>query len=173
MALSTIGVDWLDTTGLAVVAVREVATNSRCIHSQEQRANIRITHPHCTSASKLELLPHSRWQHQKQAHQQDVCQIRLHAQSTCNEDQHDERVTRRALQDDSTFGLQLRAPRPVPVVSSCPCNLAEASSPRQLHHPYAADDASRTLPPDALHGAAVRTSTSSVLLPYPHHQWAQ
>jgi hypothetical protein len=36
--------------------------------------------------------------------------------------------------------------------------MAAASTPHQLYHPYAADDDSHILQPDALHGAAVWTS---------------
>jgi hypothetical protein len=54
VALPTVIVDWLDTmeTAGAAVAGGGGATNSRHIHTQEQRANIRITPPHRTSASK-------------------------------------------------------------------------------------------------------------------------
>ena len=120
-------------------------------------------HPHAVQAlQKLELLPHPQWQCQQQAHQQDVCQTRPHAQSTHAEDQHDERVSRGPSQGNSTFGLRLRAPRPMPATSSRLCDLAAAPTPRQLHHLYAADHASRTLPPDELHGAEIWIYSSSV-----------
>jgi hypothetical protein len=119
-------------------------------------------HPHAVQVlQNLELLPHSWWQRGQWAHQQDMLQIKPHAQSTCDEDQHDERVSRGPSQDDSTFGLWPRAPCPMPATSSHPCDLAAASNPHQLHHLYAADDASCTLPPDALGGAVVQTYASS------------
>ncbi len=104
---------------------------------------------------------HSWLQHQQWAHQQGVCQTGHRTQSTCNKDQHDELVAHGAPQDGSTFGLRPRAPRPMPAASSHPCYVAAGSSPHQLHHPYAANDASCTLSLDALHGAAVQTSASS------------
>jgi hypothetical protein len=120
-------------------------------------------HPHAVQAlQKLELLPHSRWQCQQWAHQQDVRQAGPSTQPTCNKDQHDERVSCGPSQDDSTLSLRPRAPSPMPATSSCPCNLAAASTPRQLHHIYTADGASRSLPPDALYGAAIQTYASSV-----------
>ncbi len=149
VALPTIGADWLNAMGTTVAAAAAVmATNSRHIHSQEQWANVRL-HSHTIQAlQKLELLPHLWWQHQQQAHQQDVSQTGPRIQSIYNEDQHDERVTHGAPKDDSAFVLQPRVPRPAPAASSCPCNLAAASLPHQLHHHYAADDASCTIPPD-------------------------
>ncbi len=106
-------------------------------------------HPHAIQVlQKLELLPHSQWQCQQQAHKHNVHKIGPHTQSTRNDDQHDERVSRWPSQDDSTFGLLPCAPHPVPAMSSRPCNLAAASTTCQLSHLYAADDASHTLPPD-------------------------
>jgi hypothetical protein len=54
MALPTVGVDWLDATGMVVVVAAAGAANSRRIHSREQRANVRITCPRCTSTLKTE-----------------------------------------------------------------------------------------------------------------------
>jgi hypothetical protein len=51
VALPTVGVDWLDAMGMAA-AVAALAINSRCIHSQGQWANVQITPPRRTSASK-------------------------------------------------------------------------------------------------------------------------
>ncbi len=115
-------------------------------------------HPHVVQAlQKLELLPHSRWQGQQWAHQQGVHQTGPCIQSTCIKDQHDERVSHGPPQNNSTFGLRPFTPRPVPATSLHPSKLAVASAPCHLHHLYAADDASCTLPPDALHGAAIWT----------------
>jgi hypothetical protein len=119
-------------------------------------------HPPTVQAlQKLELLPHSRWQHQQQAHQQDVHPTRPRAQSTRDEDQQDEWVSCRPPQENSTFGLQPRVPHPAPATPSHPSESAAASAPHQLNHFYAADDASRTLPPNALHGVAIQTYPSS------------
>jgi hypothetical protein len=108
-------------------------------------------HPHAVQVvQKLELLPHSRWQHQQWAPQQDVHQTGPCAQSTCNKDQHDERVAHGSPQDNPTFGLRPRTPRPLPAMSSRPSKLAAASTPSQLHQLYATYDAPRILPPNAL-----------------------
>ncbi len=52
VALPTVGVDCLDATGTTVAAAVAGATNSQCIHSWEQRANVWITPPCRTSALK-------------------------------------------------------------------------------------------------------------------------
>jgi hypothetical protein len=189
VAPTTIGVVWLDAKGMAeaevaatvtaataaavaaaaaaavaaaaAAAAVAVATNSRRIHSQEQRANIQITPPRCTSALKTETSATLTVAMLTTGTPAGCAPNRARAQSTRNKDQHDEWITHGSPQDNSTFGFQPHTPHPMPATSSCPCNLAATSNPRQLHHLYAADDAASTLPPNALHGAAVGTYASS------------
>ena len=59
MMLPTVGVDWLDAKEMAGAAAAAAAgaTNSWCIHSQEQRANVWITPPLRTSDAKTGTIP--------------------------------------------------------------------------------------------------------------------
>jgi hypothetical protein len=117
-------------------------------------------HPNAVQTfQKLELLPHSWWQHQQWAHKQDVHQTGPCSQSKCNKDQHDEQVACGSPQDNSTFSLQPRASRPRPATFSRPS--AATSAPRQLHQFYGTNDAFHALPPNALHGAPIWTYSSS------------
>jgi hypothetical protein len=52
VALPKIAMDWLNATGMAAAVAAAVATNSWHMHYQEQRANVLITPPRGTSASK-------------------------------------------------------------------------------------------------------------------------
>jgi hypothetical protein len=156
VVLPTVGVDWLDAIGMAAAAAAG-ATNSWCIHSREQRANVRITSPRCTSASKTETTATLMVATLTMGTPAGRVPNQAHAQSTRDKDQHDEWVSCGPPQDNSTFGLRPRTPRPTPAISFYPSKLAAASSPCQLHHLYPADDAPRTLPQNALHGAAMLT----------------
>jgi hypothetical protein len=116
-------------------------------------------HPHVAqSLQKLELLPHSWWQFQQRAHQQDVHQTGPRSQSKCDKDQHDERVAHRSPQDNFTLSLRPHAPHLVPATCSHPSKLAAISAPHQLHQHDGADDAPHAL---ALHGAAIWPYPSS------------